>query len=274
MKNRQNYFALLTAVAVAASACNNDSSPKPTEKDINKNVSGLVGGSSKPTDSKTPEAKPTTPETPVSTPPSGPDKLKPTSAPDAAPPKLTDDLKHSGADYYGLTNTKPVDFEVTTEGHKEDLTGARTFTLTKVENGKAYFKQTHSGGLAKAGEYELMVDKTGVYVMSSSTVQMDKPQLEIPADPKVGATWHTKNSIEDTDYTVVGFEKVKTPNGVRDSLLIKGLGTAKVNGTDVVTESKFWCVKGIGQVKCEFHTKPKAGQGVPQTVVMQESKKH
>ncbi len=180
-------------------------------------------------------------------------------------------LKTPGYDYYGLSNTNPVDFELKTAGQSNDLTGSRKFTLTKVENGTAYFKQTHTGGLTRAGEYELKADAKGVWVTSATEVQMEEPQLEIPAQPKPGMKWHVKNSIENTEYSVVGTEKVKTPVGTHDALLIRGSGTSHLEGKDVPTESKFWCVKGLGQVKSEFHTKPKDGS--PRTVVMQESAK-
>ena len=222
-----------------------------------------------------------------------PETVEPNKGPDATAPKKTEttpaspaktetpvanlsetlpaELKHEGFEYYGLGVGTPVDFVLKNTANGQTSNGARVFKLNKVENGKAYFTQSHTGGLSPVGDYEIMVDKAGVWVISSSTVKVEKPQQEIPAKLTPGVTWHTKSDLEDTEYRVVGPETIKTAMGDRKTILITGKGTAKINGADVPVESKFWCAKGLGQVRTEMKTIPKANQGKPQTVTMEET---
>lgn len=185
---------------------------------------------------------------------------------------LPAELKHEGFEYYGLgAPTMSLELKNTTTGQTSH--GTRIVKFNRIEGGKAYFTQSHTDDLKGVGDYEIMVDKEGVWVTASSTARIDKPQLEVPAKLSTGVTWQTKSDLESTEFRVVGPAKITTPVGPRDTILIVGKGTVKINGQDVPLESKFWCVKGVGQVKFEGKTSPKgANQAKPQTVTLEETK--
>jgi hypothetical protein len=208
--------------------------------------------------------------------PQGEESTADAPAPD--PASIPADVKTDAFEYYGLANSDPVPMEVIADGSPQ-RTGTQTTKLVKVEDGVATFEIARTGSLSALGTMTLESRKDGIYVKSTSIGEIEGEQLELPAGLTPGKTWKTSLKIKrqdgstvenDSTFKVVRKEKVKTPAGEFDALLIESTGPMKMDGTESQMTTKGWFVKGRGAVKMTITTTPKGKK--PTTMVIQETK--
>lgn len=198
--------------------------------------------------------------------------------PAADPASIPADVKTDAFDYYGLANAEPVPMEVVADGSPQ-RTGTQTTKLVQVENGVATYEIARTGSLSALGTMTLEARKDGIYVKSTSIGEIEGEQLELPTGLTPGKTWKTSLKIKrqdgsmvenDSTFKVVRQEKVKTPAGEFDALLIESTGPMKMEGNESKMSTKGWFVKGRGAVKMSITTTPKGQK--PTTMVIQETK--
>jgi hypothetical protein len=265
--------AKLSSLAFAAlilSAC----APKPPETEA--------------TSSPTPPKTTSTPPPSPSTAPATASKENPASSlltPAKEPPAkiasrstLPAALKSAAYDYYGLGNEKPVNMEVVRSDQSGVVTGSQAMVLNEVQDGQATFTWERTGGLAtEFGTQKVSLNKDGVFLTQHMSQTLDKPQMEMPADPTPGRTWNTSlklaqggNTVSiDATYKVTGLQNIRTKAGPRRALLIESTGKADLAGQKATVISKEWYVKGVGIVKGELTTVGKDGK--KRTVTIQET---
>jgi hypothetical protein len=186
--------------------------------------------------------------------------------------KLPDELKNDAYDYYGLASDKPVRLEIV-KGNSMPEIGTRTFSLEKVEDGKATFVQRQGGPLESEGDITLSLEKDGLYVMSSTRSKLKPHSLEIPAKLEPGGGWkdHTEMDqdgqkiVLDNDLKIVRKERVATKGGTfDDALYVTSTGKGSINGQAVTLTTQHWYVRGMGPVKqiVEVTTKGKPLQTI------------
>jgi len=203
------------------------------------------------------------PSTPAATTPKEPESTEATTKP-AGASTVPAEVKTAGFEYYGLSNLKPLKMAGMVQGAQRS--GALETTLVGFDEHKATYEQRYTGTLSelsKPGANRVTADKTGVYVTSIFGQVLDKPQMELPADPKPGATWHfagtikgdNQESILDTgDTKIIGEQKVKIGGKEYDTLLVQDTGTVSRGGTTENVTAKRWFVKGLGAVKQELES--------------------
>jgi len=182
----------------------------------------------------------------------------------AEAPKPTDaevpaELKHDAYHYYGLSNSMPMDLEVKYSSRPDSLTGSQTVSLKSMQDGKPTYIVDRTGRLAELGTQDMVLDKDGLFVTSSSFAKVTGRQIEMPAKLTPGTKWDSTVEVDRpgqqmkiaSTYKVVGPQKVKTKAGEREALLITSVGTGTLNGAAVRMESKSWYVRGVGGVKSE-----------------------
>lgn len=223
----------------------------------------------------------------------GKDKPAPEPAPAPAPPvstsepsaptvplsSLPEELKHAAFEYYGLGNDQPMDLERKIEGQPDTVTGSQTFRLREVKDGKALFTVVRTGGFASVGDSDLSLEADGIYAMSSTIGTITPHQLELPAKLDPGSKWDAETKLEQgggvtlehkSVNKVVGVQKVTTPAGTYDALLIESSGPAKIQGEAKEMRTRAWFVKGLGAVKMEIIEISKNGS--KQTILIQNTK--
>jgi hypothetical protein len=187
--------------------------------------------------------------------------------------QVPDELEHDGFEYYGLALTNPIEYEVTRNG--VPTSAGRTSKFVKVENGKAIFEVTHSGGLSELGTQTYSVEKDGVYVsgLSDRTIEPAKYK-EVPASLAAGTAWTSKVKITSstgdtmsmsTNNKVVGVEKVKVKAGEFEALHVASTGKLHQGSVSLDLDVQGWFVKGIGYVKLEMKVK-NGGQTTTQVI--------
>ncbi len=192
---------------------------------------------------------------------------------------LPDSLKHEAYEYYGLGNDKPMDLERRMEGSPDIVTGSQTYHLKEVKDGKALFVAVRTGGLALIGDTDISLEADGIYAMSSTIGTITPHQLELPAKLDIGSKWNAETKIElgggitiehKSVNKVIGIQKIKTPAGSYDALLIQSSGPATIQGEHKEIRTRAWFVKGLGAVKMEVVETSKDGS--KQTILIQNTK--
>ena len=245
----------------------------------------VIGCGHKETSPSTPVSAPVTPtaataQIPAATPPS-PSTTPPTEKPNVASneaaagqpvtPKadtIPQSLKSAAYEYYGLGNSKPIDYDLTGDDSAGVRTGSQTTTIKEVKDGKASFVQTRTGGLALLGNDELLLDSEGVHVTSSTVETVDPQNLEFPSDVSTGKSWTSHDKITQTGlafdintrWTIKGIKPIETKRGTLDALLITSTGEGTENGQKLRMESETYYVKGIGLVKAIIKTTSGTGK--------------
>jgi hypothetical protein len=195
-----------------------------------------------------------------------------------SPSEIPSELKHSGFEYYGLAMDKPMMLQfIQPSGAIQ--TGEQTSILKELKDGTAIYEIQRTGGIgAQMGNNEIRLEKDGIYVHSSSIAKVGDRDLEMPADVSPGKTWTTKTKIEQPtnsmevtmNFKSEGIEKVKTPAGEYDALLVTGNGKGTINGQNVRMETRGWYVKGRGNVRTEMTTID--SKGARQSLRIEETK--
>jgi hypothetical protein len=187
----------------------------------------------------------------------GDSKVETPAAPVAS---LPSELKGDAYAYYGLENSEPIKMEIRS-GAGPSRSGMQTIKLKEVKDGAAIFTVDRTDGLADLGSMELSLDKKGLFVLSTNIGKVEENHLELPNDLKLGKVWNVKSKItrdtgqsveNDATFKVQRMEKVTTPVGSYDALLITSSGPANVSGNKMSMTTKGWFVKGRGPVKMEI----------------------
>jgi len=197
------------------------------------------------------------------------------------PPAVPDDLKTDAYHWYGLSNSQPINFEISSGNHT--YTGSETVHLQSVSNGKAIYEIERTGGLGdRLGTDTVSLQKDGIYVTKSTKLTSDKPTLDMPASVAAGATWHNvgKYTMEgehtfeqNVTFRVVGEKPLKTAVGAYGALLVSAIGQMTMDDTKYRMESKEWYVKDRGLVKNEISmTALATPKAKPQLITIEETK--
>lgn len=181
-----------------------------------------------------------------------------TPTPAAFLEQMPSELKHDGFAYSGLSNSKPARFRMTSSDGKEAREGEQTSNFIEMRDGTAVFQVVRSGDLADLGTDELAVAADGVYALKTSLGELDTRSLEMPSDPNAKKSWSNQSKLTRPDgqvvtitgnYRVVGTEKVTTPAGTWDALVLTAEGPIKIGDTSLTMRAKSWYVKDLGVVK-------------------------
>jgi hypothetical protein len=171
---------------------------------------------------------------------------------------LPDNLKSEGYSYYGLGYAEPMNMEVQASTNPAIQTGTQITKLKEVKDGKAVFAIERTGNLGELlGNMEVSLEPDGVYVKSSSIADFGNRDLELPAQMTAGKEWSTKTVVNNAkqkmdvsnSFKIIGAEKVTTPVGSYDSILVTSTGVGTMNGQNIRMETKGWYVKDRGMVK-------------------------
>lgn len=194
----------------------------------------------------------------------------PPKEPVASTEEVPTDLKHAAFDYYGLASGKDLTLEIRTSTKPEVYTGGQKAVLKSVKDGKATYTIERTGGLAEmlGKTQEIVVDKNGIFATSIEGAPIEPIQQELPADMSTGKTWASKSKFSlsgqefqtDTNFRVVGPEKVTTKLGTFDAILVVNEGMNVVGGQKMQISAKAWYVKGMGEVKVVLTSKDTTGQ--------------
>lgn len=175
-------------------------------------------------------------------------------------PMLPEKLLTAGADYYGVTNSSKLTYEVTDpSGKKND--GTQTGKLSAVSEDKATFELTRVD-IVNPGTNtdQIEVRPDGVYAVATGGQKFTNPPMELPADAAPGKSWKINTEVSaggsvakmTGDLKITGNEKVKTPAGEFDTIVVQLTGNIKLKGQSQPISGKSWYAKGIGLVKQEL----------------------
>lgn len=214
---------------------------------------------------------------PSTAPTTGDPSAKP--APMATLADVPEALKNDAYHYYGLGNPKPMSMEISiSDQPKDKYTGAQTITIKEIKDGKPIFSIDRTGQLAKLGSQEVSLTEEGIFNTMSSIAKIGPKDMELPAKLAPGVTWKShaeiaqgsETVVNDSDLKVVGPDKVKTPAGEHDALLITSTGQSTIGGKKAKTTSKNWYVLDLGVVKSVLVNT--YSDGKVQTITIQETK--
>ena len=188
---------------------------------------------------------------------------------------IPSEIKTAGFEYYGLSNTKPLSMKGLVTGARR--TGAWVNSLVGFDSNKATYEQRFTGTLSELGVNRVTADKSGIYATSVSGYVLDKPQLELPADPQPGFTWKFNVTIKGSNQEsildsgtdkIVGMKKVTAGGKSYDALLVEESGSLTGGGNTANVTARKWLVKGLGPVRQEIHSE---SQGKKQDIVLEAS---
>lgn len=252
--NRPTVGVLVTLIAACCLGC--------------KSSSGAEGDGGSPGPSSTASTKPGVPGGPAGHRQGGkPIVARPSADADQGPTPPANSpipalVKTEGYVYSGLDYTKAMNVKRTMKG--KSTTGTSTTSLVMANAGKAVFKEEFGGDLADIPTGEVTATSKGVFETSLFGHTLSEPQLELPADPKPGYTWHThvkykgpadQDLEENTSHKIIGFDKVKIGGNTYDALVAVDQGSVRVDKRKGTTSEKRWMVKGYGIVRLDSDTK-------------------
>lgn len=181
------------------------------------------------------------------------------------------------AQWFGLSNHKPMDFTLT----RSDTNATSTGSMTLSRSGEGKYQLDRTGGLVQLGASDkLELRQDGVYTVESSAGKLSGPHLELPADVSPGKTWTTDiqltteagQAMQDREQnSIVGQVKLSLNGNNYQALLLESNGSAKIGEQTLKTRTKTWLVKGKGMVKTVIETESAGGQKT--TLTLQEAGK-
>lgn len=178
--------------------------------------------------------------------------------------------------YYGLSNDKPLDMEVTTKPDKGVFTGSVKSRLTKVVKEKATFVEDRTGSLSDVfGSDTLEVRPDGVYAVASDKEQIDKPQLELPTGFVNGKPWKIDSLAkvgaqkvrQKMTFSCTGPDSVTIAGKTYPAMLVVGNGSFITDGKPAKVSMRQWFVRDIGNVKVEMVQTTKGSSPVTFTMI-------
>ncbi|HRJ27307.1 MAG TPA: hypothetical protein PLO61_07350 [Fimbriimonadaceae bacterium] len=220
----------------------------------------LLGGCQAPKREAGTSPAPTTPsETTADAPASPGEESDAAQTEQAAQPKAVPAvLLHEGARYYGLNHTQSLTYRFR-EGESEPVEGEQQVRIAQVSDDRVELMITRSGGLGRLGNSEMKLDKYGVWTVRQQGMNPKTPVLEIIPNFQVGSSWNIANDMEFGDsgttmkfkatYKAVREEKVTTPAGEFQAILVTVDGQFESEATRGTIQTRSWLVRDIGLVK-------------------------
>ena len=207
-----------------------------------------------------------------------------TGAPKAEAPAKSEDatsipaaLKTDAYDYFGLANSKPIDYEMRTEGKPEIGTGSIKTEFAGMKNGVATFTTTRTGALEQFGATDsITLEPDGIYTVETSAGKMHGKHRELPSKLSEGTKWTDNMSLVTTagqkiegedSFSAKKTEAVQTKAGTYQALRVESTGTAVIDGKKMRTENRYWYVRGKGFVKFESKVTPPQGKSLQVTLI-------
>ncbi|MBX3096964.1 MAG: hypothetical protein KF812_08885 [Fimbriimonadaceae bacterium] len=178
---------------------------------------------------------------------------------------LPAELLSEGVAYMGADRSQRLVYNLFQDG-KDMGEGTMEIRIVEVKDGMAQVDINRTGSLESMGNESMSIRKDGIYTVSLGLGTIKEPQLQIPADLKVGKKWNSNFEIKavtgDTTKMVQSSNAAKTESvqvkaGTFDALRVDGTGTitrTTANGekSDTKVATTSWYVKGIGLIKMEI----------------------
>ncbi len=191
-------------------------------------------------------------------------------------PVMPDALKHDGFAYYGLGQDKILEYEFVSMEGAAGSPGTSRADLVTAEDNVAVYSVERSGSLIQLGSERDEVRPDGVYMVEMSIGTLKEPVLSMPADAKVGSTWPSKMQVEaatgattmEVTNTVEKTEKVTTPAGEFDAILVVSTGTMSQGDKKAKISSKVWYSKDVGIVQLRLESVDAEGKPIKQHMVL------
>lgn len=208
-------------------------------------------------------------------------QTKPTETPAEEKPVVTENLsmpsemaKRPDVVYSGLANLKERTYAVTMgEGEPQD--GNVSVAITSVAGGAVMFNRKNGGVLDVTGTEKLELNEKGLFVVDMEPGSVDRPQMELPSDLKVGSTWTQKGTyvISGNSYTqdatlkALSTETVKVPAGEYKAIKISLSGTMNTGTIKNTIQATLWYAENVGLIKAETQLNPPSTE-MRQTLVL------
>ncbi len=180
-----------------------------------------------------------------------PDKPATTGTTGTATPEpkqeVPENLKHEGYQYYGLALADELTYDFDYNGSKRQ--GKQKQTYNGFTDGKPRFTIERAEALSNLGTDILEIREDGVYMVSSREQVLETPILALPAKMEIGKTWEVSQKLKDAQGNEVTLkasnkiekqEKVTTPAGACDCLVVSMNGTLTVQGKTQKVSGKTW----------------------------------
>jgi len=188
-------------------------------------------------------------------------------------------LKHEGYQYYGLDVEAEQTYDFDYNGTKRQ--GMQKETYNGLTDGKPRFTIERAEALSNLGTDVVEVREDGVYMISSREQTLETPMLALPAKMEIGKTWEITEKLKDMNGNEVvlkasnkiqGQEKVTTPAGTFDCLIVSMTGTLVNQGKTQKVEGKTWYAAGTGTVKLTVSTNGADGKPSNYTITLSKPK--
>jgi len=219
------------------------------------------------------------PATKTNTPPkANPENPAGQVAPPADPATIPDSLKQEAFDYYGLEALQEMTYDFDYNGNIRQ--GTQKATFLGMNDGKAEFKIERSDALQIMGTDKIEVREDGIYLTEVKQQPLEKAVIALPAKVEVGSSWPIDQKLRDGDgndvlskavQKVVGQEKIKTPAGEFDCIVVTMQGTMTVQDDkkkETPVSGKAWYAAGVGTVKLSIQSTGPDGKPVSYTITL------
>ncbi|QYK54526.1 MAG: hypothetical protein KF824_06395 [Fimbriimonadaceae bacterium] len=203
-------------------------------------------------------------------------------APPADPATIPESLKHDAFHYYGLEATQEMTYDFDYNGSVRQ--GTQKATFLGMKDGKAEYKIERSDALQIMGTDKIEVAEDGIYLTEVKQQPLEKAVIALPAKVEVGASWPIDQKLRDGDgndvlskavQKIVGQEKVKTPAGEFDCIVVTMEGTLTVQDEKkkaTPVTGKAWYAAGVGTVKLSITSTGPDGKPVSYTITLASKK--
>lgn len=194
-----------------------------------------------------------------------------------ATPVVPDALKHEGFAYYGLGRDKILQYDFENLEGTGPQPGTLRADIKSADGEKATYAIERSGSLIALGSETDEVRPDGIYMTEMSLGTLKSPVLSMPADPAVGKSWPSKMEVEipgagvttmEVLNKVEKIEKVTTPAGEFDALLVVSTGDMIQGDKKGKISSKVWYAKDVGIVQLRLESVDAEGKSIKQSMVL------
>lgn len=219
------------------------------------------------------------PATKTNTPPKGnTENPEAQAVPAADPSTIPDNLKHEAFHYYGLDAAQEMTYDFDYNGSIRQ--GTQKATFLGMKDGKAEFKIERTDALTIMGTDKIEVAEDGLYLTELKQQPLEKAVIALPAKVEIGASWPVDQKLLNTDgndvlskavQKVVGQEKIKTPAGEFDCIVVTMEGTLTIQDEkkkETPVSGKAWYAAGVGTVKLSIQSTGPDGKPVSYTITL------
>jgi hypothetical protein len=193
--------------------------------------------------------------------------------------EVPENLKHEGYQYYGLEVKDEQTYDFDYNGSKRQ--GMQKETYLGLTDGKPRFSIERAEALSNLGTDVVEVREDGVYMISSREQALETPMLALPAKMEIGKSWDITEKLKDINGNEVtlkasnkidGQEKITTPAGSFDCLVVSMSGTLVTQGKTQKVSGKTWYAAGTGTVKLTVSTTGADGKPSNYTITLSKPK--